>query len=484
MALHLPKTPASLAAAAGMVLYGMFTGSGTATVRAVVMFAVRMGAVAVGRTYDSLSALSLAAILMLAENPLYLEQSGFWLSFGAVTAISGVYPVLAGEKAERKRRGEKTGLASVKVGSVVLLPARFLLTLLRQMTAAVAQIPGNVWICGQPEKWQMAGYGIILTGLLVILYVRKRKREMNPDGAKRKGAQARRRERMLFGITMFFACVLLFYRPRETFSITALDVGQGDALVVESGRFLMLNDGGSSSASAIGEKRILPYLKQRGIAALDAVVVTHPDADHTNGILELLELIGEQKTALRIRHLFLPVWMKESEKENPFILAAQKAGIMVEYLKKGDEIRAGELTVSVLHPGAGEDYTGEENAGSVVLQLSCGACRALLTGDLEGSGEEEVLGAAERCQILKVAHHGSRNSTSEAFLNRIQPQISLISCAWPGRYGHPHRELLERLRACKSHIYGTPVDGAVTVQLKRDRLAVHGYWSDVEFPVS
>ena len=531
MALHLPKTPASLAAAAGMVLYGMFTGSGTATVRAVVMFAVRMGAVAVGRTYDSLSALSLAAILMLAENPSYLEQSGFWLSFGAVTAISGVYPVLAGEKAERKRRGEKTGLeklaakgkeaamvylslqlvmiplqawyfyeiplfaflpnlfagavmtavllpgaagllaglASVKAGSVVLLPARFLLTLLRQMTAAVAQIPGNVWICGQPEKWQMAGYGIILTGLLVILYVRKRKREMNPDGAKRKGAQARRRERMLFGITMFFACVLLFYRPRETFSITALDVGQGDALVVESGRFLMLNDGGSSSASAIGEKRILPYLKQRGIAALDAVVVTHPDADHTNGILELLELIGEQKTALRIRHLFLPVWMKGSEKENPFILAAQKAGIMVEYLKKGDEIRAGELTVSVLHPGAGEDYTGEENAGSVVLQLSCGACRALLTGDLEGSGEEEVLGAAERCQILKVAHHGSRNSTSEAFLNRIQPQISLISCAWPGRYGHPHRELLERLRACKSHIYGTPVDGAVTVQLKRDR---------------
>ena len=199
---------------------------------------------------------------------------------------------------------------------------------------------------------------------------------------------------------------------------------------------------------------------------------------------ELLELIGEQKTALRIRHLFLPVWMKGSEKENPFILAAQKAGIMVEYLKKGDEIRAGELTVSVLHPGAGEDYTGEENAGSVVLQLSCGACRALLTGDLEGSGEEEVLGAAERCQILKVAHHGSRNSTSEAFLNRIQPQISLISCAWPGRYGHPHRELLERLRACKSHIYGTPVDGAVTVQLKRDRLAVHGYRSDVEFPVS
>ena len=219
----------------------------------------------------------------------------------------------------------------------------------------------------------------------------------------------------------------------------------GDSLVVESGRFVMLNDGGSSSASAIGEKRILPYLKQRGIAALDAVVVTHPDADHTNGILELLELIGEQKTALRIRHLFLPVWMKGSEKENPFILAAQKAGIMVEYLKKGDEIRAGELTVSVLHPGAGEDYTGEENAGSVVLQLSCGACRALLTGDLEGSGEEEVLGAAERCQILKVAHHGSRNSTSEAFLNRIQPQISLISCAWPGRYGHPHRELLERL---------------------------------------
>lgn len=545
-AAHLPKTSASLAAAAGMVLYGMFTGSGTATVRAVVMFAVRMGAVAVGRTYDSLSALSLAAILMLAENPLYLEQSGFWLSFGAVTAISGVYPVLAPGKTERKRRREKTrwgtlltkgkeaamvylslqlvmiplqawyfyeiplfaflpnlfagavmaavllpgaagllaGRASVKVGSVVLLPARILLTLLRKMTAAVAQMPGNVWICGQPEVWQMAGYGGILLCLLMILYGRKRKRETERKEAKRNGARARRRERIFFCMTMFFAGVLLFYRPREMFSVTALDVGQGDALVVESGSFVMLNDGGSSSASAVGEKRILPYLKQRGIGSLDAVVVTHPDADHTNGILELLEQIGEGKTALRIRHLFLPVWMKGSEKENPFILAAQKAGIMVEYLKKGDEIRAGELTVSILHPGAGEDYTEEENAGSVVLQLSYGTCRALLTGDLEGSGEKAVMETAERCQILKVAHHGSRNSTSEVFLNRIKPQISLISCAWPGRYGHPHRELLERLRACESHIYGTPVDGAVTVRLKRDRLVIHGYRSDAEFPVS
>ena len=239
------------------------------------------------------------------------------------------------------------------------------------------------------------------------------------------------------GCSLVLPCFCLcsaFLPSPGTFSITALDVGQGDALVVESGRFLMLNDGGSSSASAIGEKRILPYLKQRGIAALDAVVVTHPDADHTNGILELLELIGEQKTALRIRHLFLPVWMKGSEKENPFILAAQKAGIMVEYLKKGDEIRAGELTRIGASSGSGRRLYGRGKRRKCLYTAFLPVpAAALLTGDLEGSGEEEVLGAAERCQILKVAHHGSRNSTSEAFLNRIQPQISLISCAWPGR---------------------------------------------------
>ena len=88
------------------------------------------------------------------------------------------------------------------------------------MTAAVAQIPGNVWICGQPEKWQMAGYGIILTGLLVILYVRKRKREMNPDGAKRKGAQARKRERMsLWLSSVFLPVVLLFTVPGKRFPL-------------------------------------------------------------------------------------------------------------------------------------------------------------------------------------------------------------------------------------------------------------------------
>lgn len=545
MVLHLPKVPASLAAAAAMVLYGMFTGSGTATVRAVVMFAVRMGAVAAGRTYDSISALSLAAILMLAEKPGYLEQSGFWLSFGAVTAISGIYPILAAGKEEQKRRGEKTisekllakgkeavllylslqlvllplqawyyyeiplfallpnlaagcvmtavllpgaaglliGLVSTAAGRIVLLPACVMLAFLRQMTNIVAGIPGNLWICGQPQMWQMVLYGGILLGLLLVLDGRKRKREAENPGRMKKRIEARK-EWIFSGIVLCSALVLLFWRPEEAFSITALDVGQGDALVVESGSFVMLNDGGSSSVSAVGEKRILPYLKQRGIGRLDAVVVTHPDADHTNGILELLEQIGAGKTALRIRHLFLPAWMKGSEKENPFILAAQKAGIMVEYLKKGDKIHAGELTVEVLHPRAGEDYTGEENAGSVVLQLSCGACRALLTGDLEGSGEEKVMAAAGRCQILKVAHHGSRNSTSEAFLNRIQPQISLISCAWPGRYGHPHQELLERLCTCQSHIYGTPVDGAVTVRLKGKRLLVRGYRSNMEFPVS
>ena len=543
MAVHLPKTPASLAAAAGMVLYGMFTGCGTATVRAVVMFAVRMGAIAVGRTYDSLSALSLAAILMLAENPNHLEQSGFWLSFGAVTAISGIYPILAQtKKGEQKRGGKKripeklsekakdamllyfslqlimiplqawyfyeiplfsflpnlfagavmtavllpgavgilVGLWNPAVGKVVLLPDRILLALLRRIAEEVARIPGNVWICGKPKLWQMVGYGVVLTGLLVILHLQKQKEQTTEK--KKKTQKMQRKERAAFAVILLLANGLLFYRPRETFSITALDVGQGDALVVESSHFVILNDGGSSSVSAVGKNRILPYLKQRGIAVLDAVVVTHPDEDHCNGILELLELIGERKTTIWIRHFFLPAWMKGSEKEKPFILAAQKVGIMVEYLKKGDEIRAEELTVSVRHPGKGETYAGEENAGSIVLQLSCGNCRALLTGDLEGNGEAAVLEEAERCQILKVAHHGSRNSTSTAFLKRVQPQISLISCAWPGRYGHPHRELLERLRTCKSKIYGTPVNGAVTVRLKKNSLVVHGYRSDMEFP--
>mgnify|MGYP000691823078 CR=1 FL=1 len=240
---------------------------------------------------------------------------------------------------------------------------------------------------------------------------------------------------------------------------------------------------GAAVRLRVGEKRILPYLKQRGIAALDAVVVTHPDADHTNGILELLELIREQKTALRIRHLFLPVWMKGSEKENPFILAAQKAGIMVEYLKKGDEIRAGELTVSVLHPGAGEDYTGEERRKCCITAfLRClprtsdgrSGGKRRRRGPGSGRAVPDFKGGAPRLEKF------NERGISEPHTAADQPDFLRVA----GTYGHPHRELLERLRACKSHIYGTPVDGAVTVQLKRDRLAVHGYRSDVEFPVS
>lgn len=540
---HVPKAPASAAAAAGMVLYGIFTGAGTATVRAALMFTVRMGAVVIGRTYDSLCALALSAILMLAENPCLLETSGFWLSFGAVVGIAGIYPVLspgAMRKQRKKQRtfrekmlekgketgmfymslqlvllplqayffyeiprfsflpnliagagmelillpgaaGLLTGFWNLEAGKMVLLPARILLVIFRKMTAIAAGIPGNLWICGQPSKGQMVGYGVLLAGTL--LYLEKEKQKYKEKMEQGKTYRMRKRGQVLFGIGLFAAMAVLFYRPKETFSLTALDVGQGDAIVVESGNFAMLNDGGSSSETAVGEKRILPFLKQRGIQKLEAVVVTHPDADHTNGILELLDLIGEQKTALTIRHVFLPIWMKGSEKEKPFILAAQKAGIMVEYLTKGDEIQAGKLLIQVLHPEKNELYQKEENAGSVVLQLSAGACRALLTGDLEGEGEEAVAEESGICQILKVAHHGSRNSTGEAFLRCVQPKISLISCEWPGQYGHPHRELLERLAACKSHIYGTPVDGAVTVRLAGAKLQVRGYRSSREFPV-
>ncbi|MCI5649391.1 MAG: DNA internalization-related competence protein ComEC/Rec2 [Fusicatenibacter sp.] len=522
------KKAAALSAGC-MVIYGIFTGCHTATFRAMIMFGVAMGARIIGRTYDALSALSLAAVLMLAERPCMLFSSGFLLSFGAVLGVVLVYPVLF-PKTERRKTLSGRMRAAVEVYAAVtaaiaplsawyyyqipllgvlpnlltgptlaavlipgftagflkfvnlqaakalMLPVCGILKCYQIIAEGINRIPGSVWICGQPGITRMVGYYGILSVLLLVLHrnqnrkkEEEEKRHMHPF---RNVCQA---------AVLAAAALILFWRPTSEFAVTVLDVGQGDCIEVRSGSFHFLIDGGSSSVTKVGTYRILPYLTQQGIQVLEGIVVTHPDEDHTNGILEILNAMGEGQTPVRAKRLFLPCWMKGGKDEIPLILAAQKAGIVVQYLQTGDRIQYQRLTIEVLHPTKNEYYREKTNAGSVVLRAEYEEFTALFTGDLEGQGEEELIKIAQPCDFLKVAHHGSANSTSSELLEILKPSISVFSCAWPGRYGHPHRELLERLLLSGSRIYGTPTCGAVFLWRKDGHTFLRGYLSSEEF---
>lgn len=519
----LPTWIAALGAASVMIFYSWFTGNHVATLRALVMFIVNLGAKVFKRSYDPLSSLSLSLILLLIGNPQYLFYSGFQLSYAAVLGVSVIYPVwhtwipksVCAKNYHRKKYirlfcdailsgsiislstlpfvcryfyeipllgiipnllilptmnfvmipgilGMAAGHFSLFAGRIILLPAWGILELYEIVMKAIRSIPGSVWICGQPQLWQMIVYYAAFFGVTCMLYVKKEKTNF----IKIWSASA---------VIIAAALFTLTFRADKLDKITVLDVGQGDGIVIHGKDYCYLIDGGSTSEQKVGEYRILPFLKSQGIRDIDGIVLTHPDEDHMNGILELLKKVENQETALKIHHIFLPLWMKGDKESLPFIQFSRRQKITVSYLQKGDQICNGDLCMDVLHPDTG-DYKEEPNAGCVTLGVHIREFDALLTGDLEGKGEEKISEDLNRFDYLKVGHHGSKNSSSEQFLDKVQPEVAVISCGRKNRYGHPHSELIDRLSERKIDIHTTPESGAVTVSLRKDCYYVHTFY--------
>lgn len=472
-----------------MGCYGMLTGAGAATLRALVMFVLMVGANILGRTYDRPTGLALAAILLLAGNPDYLFYSGFLLSFSAVSSFmifqgknalaDGVClyffmaPVVLyffyelplfsiflnllvvptlGIVLLSGLFGCLLGLISTALGSVVILPAVKLLQIYEYLCEVTGEIPGAVQIIGRPEPIRIVLYYLILA---VMLWGYRRVRI--------------RKRRFLVLLAFLPAWLVLTVRFPAGLTVAMLDVGQGDSIVIstDSGRHYLV-DGGSTTKDKIGEYRLVPYLKYRGIRKLEAVFLSHPDEDHISGIMELLDLIEENSTALRIGRVVLPDW-RDREMFEPILQAALEAKIPVTWMGRGESMRDGETLFTCLHPGR-KDYGTRTNAGSLVLRVDYRKFSALFTGDLEGIEETGLIYKLTDIDLLKVAHHGSKNSTGADFLKVTKPEVSLISAGENNRYGHPHLELLLRLREVGSAVYETAKGGAITLRTDGERI--------------
>lgn len=358
------------------------------------------------------------------------------------------------------------GAAFAMVSKVILFPAGFLLFLYEKIMGIVRILPGAMWICGQPEIWQIVVYYVGLTAAVGWMNYKNQTRD-DPKKSRQNAPQNHigSREKTVILMPVCSVCItllILFIRFPDELSVTALDVGQGDSIAIQSRGHAWLVDGGSSSVKNVGKYRILPYLKSQGIQRLDAVIVTHPDEDHINGILEVMEMINKRETALKIGQLMLPIWMQGDESEQQFLDLARKLNMPVTYLKCGDTFTFQELWAEVLHPQK-SDYSGDANEGSVTLGLHMGQFDALLTGDLEKEGEFETIPYLSEYEYLKCGHHGSKYATSEKFLGVVQPKIAAISCGKDNHYGHPHKDTLSRLKKVNCKIWCTKDVGAVTV---------------------
>jgi competence protein ComEC len=263
---------------------------------------------------------------------------------------------------------------------------------------------------------------------------------------------------------------------RGRLSVTFLDVGQGDSMLISfpQGSLMLLDSGGRAGFDSrdgdeadedifvedrigVGEAAVAPYLWRRGIKRLDWIAASHGDADHVEGFGEIVRgfeigaaLKGEQKRGDR--------------PPDAFDKAALAANAPIRTLKRGDAIDVDGARIEALSPCADQPSLSDNNE-SMVLRITFGARSFLLTGDIEKQAEARLAESKNdlRADVLKVAHHGSNTSSTIEFLERVKPQHAVISVAKPSPFGHPHPEALARLRTTGASIWRTSECGAITI---------------------
>ena len=417
-----------------MYAYGSMCGMSTSSLRAVIMFALKISAPLIGRTYDMLSALSFCGIMILAEQPLYVLHSGFLMSFLAVSALSILLPCLIKERIAGEKRIDRIlsffyeGFMASFCISIVTLPVYMcfyysfplysilinplivpLMSLLLPLSIAAAvsagiyapmsvvfvypvhlilgfyeficrktlTLPLSTWYAGAPSVLQTAVYYLILA---VFVFYHNKHRKYKKSGYRG----------ILKYAVLSIAVLIISYRSIPELKISVLDIGQGDSIVIRCRDKCFLVDGGSTTKFSVGKYQMEPYLKYEGISGVDAAIISHSDLDHISGVMEMME--EASKREIQIKQLILPDIDPKSKNENYLRLEedAQKNNITVTYLHKDEnwEVPINKnksVKFRCISPYAGMN-TGDPNEMSTVIEISYDKFSMLLTGDVGGEG--------------------------------------------------------------------------------------------------
>lgn len=242
--------------------------------------------------------------------------------------------------------------------------------------------------------------------------------------------------------------VIALTAARGTIQIHMIDVGQGDAFAIRSprGRWLLVDAGPRSDRWDAGARTVVPYLRDRGANVLEALVLTHPDADHIGGAAAVMR-------SLRVRHVIDPGGAAGKAMFIELLRLADAEGIAWTAARAGESVEMDGVRLQMLYPGATSlDGPEDSNASSVVFRLEYGVFSALFLGDAPAEVERALVhlhGDALRSTVLKVGHHGSRTSTSQELLDVVRPTWGLVSLGRHNRFGHPAPEVVGRLSAAE-----------------------------------
>jgi competence protein ComEC len=354
----------------------------------------------------------------------------------------GIGPIASGVLgAMLEPAGTSLGDACLRSAAILLRPGLALVDL-------AAQLPGAHLAVARPSALETAGLYVVLAILA-------------------SGRGRRRRALVAMALFAVLADVGWWVRLRTApgrLVVTFLDVGQGDAAVVElpGGRVLVVDGGGfPGSAFDVGRAVVAPYLRARKIGHVEVVVATHTHPDHFGGLATVVE-------GFHPREVWWPGGGGAEEGWRRLVAAAGAAGTRLRVVEAGRVMRLGGATIRVVHPPPG--FRGSVNESSVVLEIGWAGRRILLTGDVEAGAEEAILASQALggpAAVVKVPHHGSRTSSTAAFVRATAPALAVVSVGAANRYGHPAPEVEARWRAAGACVLRTDACGAITVTVGR-----------------
>lgn len=476
--------------------YAVFAGGKIAVVRAVIMMEILLFGDIIYRDVDIFNSLGLAAIIILAIRPYQLWDVSFQLSFVTVggLVLAGKFIMGGHTFKEKLIYGIKTGVVvnlvsfpivawhfysiplfgcfanlivlpligllvgfaiiSVLVGLVWIQGASFLggtvfaiLKIYEGTCRFFTAIPFSTVLTGRPSLiWVVLYY----TLLLIIFFWRF------------KG------QRVAFSINLFVLLLLITGNSLiiGNTDVAFIDVGQGDCVVVHTydNKTYIIDGGGKAETvfgNNTGKKYVIPYLESRGIKTVDGVFITHMDTDHAIGCAELIAFYD-------VENVYLSNYEWADNSLYNFITQlANWRGTKVNFIGAGEQAKINsETTMECLYPYENKIIDdNNDNHGSLVLKLNVGEKSILFTGDIEGDDEMLIMlsGADLGADVIKVSHHGSKNSSTEAFLEAVGPKAAVISCGKNNNYGHPSMEALWRIEDTQANIFTTSRYGCITI---------------------
>ncbi len=487
-----------------IVIYCFYTGGHTSTVRATVMIGIFLGHRVFYRKYDQHTALMTALVLMILINPFQLFSAGFLLSFGAVLSIFYITPKLIFGFLDLENGFVQLLkiMLAIQIGMTPLLIHFFGHIPLYSFIANLLVLPivalliafsglgiGFSYVHLLLGKWVAGGAFWLVTYMFDVVALINRLPysyvQISSPGVlvlslyyvalilwlTSYGKASAALVVVMLAITITFPFI-----NADDLRIDMMDVGNGDAVFVRCEGQVMLFDGGGlvgRDGPNVGETVLLPYLNKHGIKNIDTVVISHSDFDHVYGIIELMSQIP-------ITRLIMPTSYLEFDNDwsRRLKMLAEVNNIELLYAENGDHVEVGALNLDFLYPMDSIPHE-DNNSNSTVVLMSYEGLEMLFTGDIGVEDERLLLDKHKELlaelDVLKVAHHGSKTSTDEAFIATVSPVVSLVSVGRENIYGHPSKAVSERLYRYSDHVYMTKDSGQITVTYNNGELLVDQY---------